>query len=92
MKFTKVIFGHVVSVEPDFPRYVVALHTATFSEVHEYRTLLGAFLAARRLAKERDNGWAERAVTLVIDARTGRNIFGFKCSQKYYAETRFVKF
>lgn len=92
MKFTKVLFGHVVTVKRALPRYTVVLETIGYTEVADYRSLIGAFLAARSLAKSRRNGWAERAVTYVFDKYTGKQVFGFKSSVKHKSVTRFVKF
>lgn len=92
MKFKTVLLGHVITVRRVQPRYTVVLQTLTFTDYVERRTLFGAYLAARQLAKDRDNGWAERAVSTVYDKRSGLPLFGFKCSQEFKVVNTFVKF
>ncbi len=92
MKFKTVLFGLVFEVQQATPRYTVVLETLSFTEIHERKTYLGALLAAYRLAKSRDNGWSERAVTLIYDKRTGKPRSGFKSSVQYKEVTQFVKF
>jgi len=92
MKFKTVLFGHAIGIEPAIGRYTVMLETLGFSEQHDRHTLFGARLLAKQLASERRNGWAERAIAMVYDKRSGKPVCGYKSGLVHREVTKYVKF
>lgn len=74
-----ILFGCKFTVEPFWHKYEVREFAPIedVSTAHLCRTLPGAFLLARRLAKSRHEGWQERCVYEIRFRATGHRIGAF---------------